>query len=624
MRTHHMPLKTTLGTMEGDEDEDLYFSQEKDILSQDPSQTDINACSSSDDDEELGGRLAAHAYERRPGETSSGQSERQSTADRKPQTYAHLVVFTAHKAGMDYKAGLDQDKINKIIHENSVGSRFYNQALAQNKKTEKRIEHMKKKLQRLPPIDYMQHRRIISKFEKDERKLDRWWCVVDFDMFYAAVAMRDDPSLIGKPVAVGGMSMISTANYEARKYGVRSAMPGFIARKLCPHLKFVKCNWANVKEAAAVSRKIFAQIDPNYTTMSLDEASLDITDYMKSLIVSQNSKMNDGTVITYKNAPPGYLQRQAEDIVRKMRSDISKATNGLTISAGIASNRMLAKIASDFNKPNGQYTIEADAQKIIDFMGKLSIRKIPFVGKVTEHIIKEVLGCEKVHELLEPEKMLRLYQLFTADVANFLVKSALGISRHKHDDSIKVGPSQKGISNERTFKELSATNDLHGMVDSLAASLSEQMKAKNLKGKTITLKLKTSNFEVKTRATTIVSYTNEAETISKHVKKLLSKEMPIRLRLMGIRVANFRGKSEPVEKNQKQLSTFFKRSDEGPSAAQNGKFLGPRKTTVVDPVKPLVTVDGTVDENFVTCPKCNQQIRMSELFEHEDYQLPKI
>ena len=83
---------------------------------------------------------------------------------------------------------------------------------------------------------------------------------------------------------------------------------------------------------------------------------------MKSLIVSQNSKMNDGTVITYKNAPPGYLQRQAEDIVRKMRSDISKATNGLTVSAGIASNRMLAKIASDFNKPNGQYTVEADAQ----------------------------------------------------------------------------------------------------------------------------------------------------------------------------------------------------------------------------------------------------------------------
>ena len=175
-----------------------------------------------------------------------------------------------------------------------MGSRFYKQALAQNKKTEKRIEQMKKKMQRLPPIDYMQHRRIISKFERDERKLDRWWCVVDFDMFYAAVAMRDDPSLIGKPVAVGGMSMISTANYEARKYGVRSAMPGFIARKLCPHLKFVKCNWANVKEAAAVSRKIFAQIDPNYTTMSLDEASLDITDYMKSRIVSQNSKMATG------------------------------------------------------------------------------------------------------------------------------------------------------------------------------------------------------------------------------------------------------------------------------------------------------------------------------------------
>ena len=149
------------------------------------------------------------------------------------------------------------------------------------------------------------------------------------------------------------------------------------------------------------------------------------------------------------------------------------------------------------------------------------------------------------------------------------------------------------------------------------------MKAKNLKGKTITLKLKTSNFEVKTRATTIVSYTNEAETISKHVKKLLSKELPIRLRLMGIRVANFMGKSEPVEKNQKQLSTFFKKSDDTSTATQNDKILVPGKTTANIPIKPPVTVDGTVDENFVTCPKCNQQIRMSELFEHEDYHVAK-
>ena len=121
--------------MEEDEEEDVYFSQERDILSQDPSQTDINACSSSDEDDEIGANLAAHPHEVCRDGSPSGQAKRLDAAYQKQQTYAHLVVFTAHKAGMDYKAGLDQEKINKIIHENSVGSRFYNQALAQNKKT---------------------------------------------------------------------------------------------------------------------------------------------------------------------------------------------------------------------------------------------------------------------------------------------------------------------------------------------------------------------------------------------------------------------------------------------------------------------------------------------------------
>ena len=348
-----------------------------------------------------------------------------------------------------------------------------------------------------------------------------------------------------------------------------------------------------------------------------------------------------------------------------MRDDISKATNGLTISAGIATNRMLAKIASDFNKPNGQYTIEANADKIKNFMGKLGIRKIPGIGKVTEHIIKEVLGCTRVHEMLEPEKMLRLYQLFTVDVANFLVKSSLGISNNKHDDSIKMGPSQKGISNERTFKELSSKRDLYNMVESLSKSLSEQMQAKELKGKTITLKLKTSNFEVKTRATTILTYTNDPDIIIPHVKKLLDKEMPIKLRLMGIRVNNFKGKSEPIDRNQKQLSTFFfkqKKQSNNDNNISNttttnnikddgdGNIISTTKSNIMDGgnniniinnnnfevpnanqiriknhlnLKPTVSPSNNIDENYIICEKCKKKIKLCDLFEHEDWHVAR-
>ena len=202
--------------------------EEGDILSQDPSQTDIGITSSDEDNDDNGNSGSSKKAISKSSKSSSVSCSRPPPRTTK-QTYAHLVVFTAHKAGMNYAEGLNQEKINKIIHDNSVGSRFYSQALAQNKKTEKRIAQMKNKLRALPPIDYTKYNKITSSFEKKHRKLNRWWCVVDFDMFYAAVAMRDDPTLIGKPVAVGGMSMISTANYEARKYGVRSAMPGFIA-----------------------------------------------------------------------------------------------------------------------------------------------------------------------------------------------------------------------------------------------------------------------------------------------------------------------------------------------------------------------------------------------------------
>jgi DNA polymerase kappa len=115
---------------------------------------------------------------------------------------------------------------------------------------------------------------------EEGRVTERTWAHIDMDMFYAAVEIRDNPSLADKPVAVGGEMMISTANYIARKFGVRSAMPGFIAKKLCPQLVFVDCNFYKYKEVSKVFKGILAEYDPEYESMGLDEANLDLTNYL--------------------------------------------------------------------------------------------------------------------------------------------------------------------------------------------------------------------------------------------------------------------------------------------------------------------------------------------------------
>lgn len=175
--------------------------------------------------------------------------------------------------------------------------------------------------------------------ERDSRELGRCWIHMDMDMFYAAVEIRDNPKLAKVPLAIGSDSMISTANYEARKFGVRSAMPGFIARKLCSNLVIIPCNFQKYREASVKFREVVFKYDPDFEAMGLDECNMDVTQYcFENDIVSDQDKQN---------------------LARKIRSEVFEATK-LTCSAGIAPNKMLAKICSDLDKPNGQTFLRAN------------------------------------------------------------------------------------------------------------------------------------------------------------------------------------------------------------------------------------------------------------------------
>jgi DNA polymerase kappa len=183
------------------------------------------------------------------------------------------------------------------------------------------------------------------------RNLTRMWIHVDMDMFYAAVTIRDNPELKGKPVAIGGLSMVSTANYEARAFGVRSAMPGFIAKALCPNLIFIHPEFEKYEQVAQEIHQIFIKYDPNFDAIGLDEAALDVTEY-----VLERFGFDCVDVELFCNL--------GSQVAEEIRTEIFKSTN-LTASAGIACNSMLAKICSDINKPNGQKVLPNSREEIL-------------------------------------------------------------------------------------------------------------------------------------------------------------------------------------------------------------------------------------------------------------------
>ncbi len=294
---------------------------------------------------------------------------------------------------------------------------------------------------------------------------------IDMDCFFAAVEIRDNPDLKGKNVVVGGSpsgrGVIVAASYEARRFGVRSAMSSFQAVKLCPHLVFVKSSFSKYKDESAKIFKIFKEYTPLVEGLSLDEAFLDVTEILKG---------------------PSDPLLLAEEIRGRIREE-----TGLTASAGIASNKFLAKIASDWRKPDGQYAILPD--EIEAFVKVLPVEKIPGVGKVT---------AKKMHELgLKTCGDVQL--LSQADVVQKFGSWGFRLhqlSRGYDVRQVKPHRLRKSFSVERTFdKDLSNPQELKENMRSIYRSLGERWQRSGIDEKRISgvvLKLKYHDFQIQT------------------------------------------------------------------------------------------------------------------------------
>jgi DNA polymerase-4 len=339
---------------------------------------------------------------------------------------------------------------------------------------------------------------------------------VDMDAFYASVAELDNPELRGKAIAVGGSEsrgVVSAASYEARKYGVKSAMSSFLAKQKCPHIIFVKSDFERYKELSAKIREIFYDYTDLVEPLSLDEAYLDVT---------ENKKGNPS----------------ANEIAREIRDRIYKET-GLRASAGISINKFIAKVASDINKPNGQKTIHPE--EVLQFLEELPVNKFYGVGKVTAAKMYN-LGIFVGNDL-KKKTAEELVKSFGKSGAHYY-----NIVRGIHNSEVKPNRIRKSIAAERTFSEnISSEIFMIERLDKIADELERRMKKSDVKGKTITLKIKYSDFTQQTRSKTKSDFMQTKKEFFPVVKELLyQNKLTNSVRLLGLSFGNLNTeKNEP-------------------------------------------------------------------------------
>ncbi|WP_040506564.1 DNA polymerase IV [Gillisia limnaea] len=351
---------------------------------------------------------------------------------------------------------------------------------------------------------------------------------VDMDAFYASVEQLDNPELRGKALAVGGSEqrgVVAAASYEARKYGVKSAMSSVIAKRNCPDLIFIKPRFERYREISNQIRAIFLEYTDLVEPLSLDEAYLDVT---------ENKKGNPSATL----------------IAREIREKIKNKT-GLNASAGISVNKFIAKIASDINKPNGQKTI--NPEDVLEFLEKLQVRKFHGVGKVT---------AEKMYQLgifngfdLKQKSLEFLIENFGKSGLHYY-----NVVRGIHLSEVKPNRIRKSLGAERTFDtNISSEIFMLERLQNIAEEIERRLQKSKVAGKTVTLKIKYSDFTQHTRSKTLPYFISSKDLVLECAKELLFQEkMKESVRLLGISLSNLNTeKKEKKEEIAVQLKFEF-------------------------------------------------------------------
>jgi len=327
---------------------------------------------------------------------------------------------------------------------------------------------------------------------------------IDMDCFYAAVEVRDNPNLRGKPVAVGGFearSVVATCNYEARKFGIHSALPMKIALSKCPQLEIVSVHMSKYQHESKIIRQIFSNYTDKVEPLSLDEAYLDVS----------NSELNESS---------------ATLTAHQIRTEIYETT-GLTASAGIGPNKLIAKIASDWRKPNGQFTVPPE--QVQSFIAQLPIEKIWGIGKVTRQKLNDK-GIFIVRQLLSWSKSEMVQHLGQFGIA--LYSMIRGVDNRE----VKPHRKTKSVSLENTFEQdLTLASQKVEYIDKLFQRLFKRLESKDLlhRIKKCSLKIRHSNFKTHSAEISTSQFSND---IFKNLFHKLDEQDSSPVRLIGITV----------------------------------------------------------------------------------------
>jgi len=331
------------------------------------------------------------------------------------------------------------------------------------------------------------------------------------DAFFAAVEEKRHPELVGKPIIIGGdgdptkRGVVSTASYEARKYGIHSAMPLRHAYKLCPVAVFLPVDYKEYEKVSEEIKKILRNFTSLVEDIGIDEAFLDITD----------------------------IDMVAEEIAMRIKDKITEET-GLTCSIGIGPNKLLAKIASDMKKPDGLTIISSE--NIKEMIWPLPVRKLWGVGPKTEKRLNDV-GITTIGNLaLIPLE--KLVEYFGQSYGNYLYEAARGID----NTPLVTQWEPKSMSRETTFqKDTDNWNIISKSIAELIRDVVDSMKESGYQGKTVTIKIRFSNFETHTRAKTLDDFTDSIDLMRKAAFEVFGRiELKKKVRLIGVRVSNLR------------------------------------------------------------------------------------
>ncbi|KAL7519717.1 hypothetical protein ACHAWX_004474 [Stephanocyclus meneghinianus] len=556
-------------------------------------------------------------------------------------TAAALLISASDKAGMQ---NIDRERINAILLRESGNSTFMQRQRRMDEVTDAKIQQMKNRLherdasdedathwrKRLlrSTIDPMLHRYQIQRRPLSSR------AVIDMDGFFVSCHILSRPHLADVPACVGSSSMISTSNYAARKYGVRAAMPGYLGKLLVDELSggeesltFVKSDYELYRRKSEQVRRILEEYDPHLRMYSLDEAYMDIGPYLNVMLSSdgadhesiQSQLSKEGNKTEEENSgvardvAPDVYHEAAQTLLRSIRQRVKDET-GLSCSAGLASNFLLAKVASDINKPDGQHFVGPTEQEIRDFLHPLPCRKISGVGRVMEKTLRGALGIETVRDLYQ--RRAEVFYLFQPTTAQFLMRACIGYSEngesgegaHSENDADSNEVAQrKGISHERTFSPMSDWVGLCCKLEDITHALVQDLKERNLRPKTITLKVKLANFDIVTktasREVAFFQYGNirqSSHDLMDTVHKLLKDAKKSYLahhavdafavRLLGVRCSNFqvakdnqvsldryRGMTSPVPKMGEEQAASPMRCNNNPVVVVNPYKTSPKR-----------------------------------------------